>query len=166
MFRLLHADTRLGRVVRMKRTLVAVVCLSAILNVGCLDFLTGPTAPTTTPPNQLVTGQWVSISSVTTLTNTCTDFHWTITDVSGTSGSGTFTARCMGTMPVSGTAHGTLSGTTVTWSAAATGTAQSGGACQVSLTGTATFDGTQFRVPFTGTTCLGPVAGAEVLRKG
>jgi hypothetical protein len=112
-----------------------------------------------------VAGAWTSIASETTLTNTCTDFHWTITEVAGTSGSGTFTARCMGTLVVAGTAHGSLSGTTVTWAADALGTTPGGASCPVVLTGTATFDGTQFRVPYTGTTCLGPVSGAEVLRK-
>jgi hypothetical protein len=72
----------------------------------------------------------------------------------------------MATIQVAGTAHGTLSGTTVTWAADATGTGPGGAVCPVALTGTATFDGTQFRIPYTGTTCLGPVSGAEVLRKG
>lgn len=150
----------------MKGTMFIPACVAAVLSAGCLDFLTSKTSPTPAAPIQLMTGQWASISSATTLPSTCTDFHWTITEVTGTSGSGTFTAKCMGTIPVSGTAHGTLSGTTVTWSADANGTAPGGGACPISLTGTATFDGMQFRVPYTGTTCLGPVSGTEILRKG
>ena len=35
----------------------------------------------------------------------------------------------------------------------------------MALTGTATFDGTQFRIPYTGTTCLGPVRGSETLHR-
>jgi hypothetical protein len=150
----------------MTRTLLVPACLAAILSAGCLDFLTSKTSPTPTGPTVITTGAWVSISSATALTNTCTDFHWTITDVTGTSGTGTFTAKCLATIQVAGTAHGTLSGTTVTWAADATGTGPSGAACPVALAGTATFDGTQFRIPYTGTTCLGPVSGAEVLRKG
>ena len=30
---------------------------------------------------------------------------------------------------------------------------------------TATFDGAQFRIPYSGTTCLGPISGTEILRK-
>jgi hypothetical protein len=149
----------------MKRPLLIPACLAALLGAACFDFQTSKTSPTSTAPILLVTGPWASISTATTLTNTCTDFHWTITDVTGAEGTGTFTAKCMGTVQVSGTAHGTLSGTTVTWSAEATGTTPGGAACPATLTGTATFDGTQFRIPYTGTTCLGPVSGAEVLRK-
>jgi hypothetical protein len=150
----------------MKRTLCVPACLAALLSAGCQSFLTNQTSPTSTAPTQLTTGDWASISSATTLTNTCTDFHWTITDVTGTSGTGTFTAKCMGTLQVAGTARGTLADTTVAWAADATGTGPNNTDCPVTLTGTATFDGTQFRILYTGTTCLGPVSGAEILRKG
>jgi hypothetical protein len=35
----------------------------------------------------------------------------------------------------------------------------------VALAGAATLEGTQVRVTYTGTTCLGPVSGTELLRK-
>jgi hypothetical protein len=149
----------------MNARFFASVALAAALTTGCSSLFTSTTSPTTTATNQLMAGQWTSVSSTTTLANTCTDFHWTITTVTGTSGSGTFTAKCMGTLQIAGTAHGTLSGTTVTWAADATGATATGAACPVTLAGTATFDGTQFRIPYTGTTCLGPVSGTEILRK-
>ena len=149
----------------MKRALFFPACLSAIVSAGCLDFMTNKTSPTSAEAVQLTSGPWASIASATTLTNTCVDFHWTSTAVTGASGSGTFTAKCMGSVQVAGTARGTLTDTTVTWSADATGTAPGGAACPVTLNGTATFDGTQFRIPYTGTTCLGPVSGTEILRK-
>ena len=151
----------------MKRLSVFIpACLAAMLCAGCLDFLTSNTAPSSvTASTQTMTGSWASVSSATALTNTCTDFHWTITALSGATGSGAFTAKCLGNLPVTGMAQGTLSDTTVTWSATAVGTTSAGLSCPISLTGTASFDGTQFRIPFTGTTCLGPVSGTEILRK-
>ncbi len=143
------------------------ICIVIALSAGCKGLFeqsTSTPAPTTVTA-QLMNGSWASVSSTTTLANTCTDFRWTITEISGTAGSGTFTAKCMGTMVVTGMASGTLSGTTVTWTASGAGNSGATGTCAFSLSGTATFDGTQFRIPYTGTTCLGPVSGAEILRK-
>jgi hypothetical protein len=137
-----------------------------LLTAGCSNLFSfqNKTAPTETP-TALASGQWTSISSTTSLTETCTNFSWTIVEISGTSGNGSFTATCFGGMAVTGTAEGTLAGTEVTWTAEATGTTADGLVCPISLSGTATYDGTQFRIPYTGTTCLGPVSGTEILRK-
>ena len=145
------------------------VMLSAFMSAGCLDFLTHVTSPSTptTATLQGMGGSWTSVSPAPTpAPGTCTDFHWTITDFTGTTGSGTFTATCAGNVQVAGTASGTLSGTTVTWSANATGTTSGGVSCPIPLTGTATFDGTQFRIPYSGTACGAPLSGTEILRKG
>jgi len=149
----------------MKGSVFASTLLAAVLGAACSNLLHGGTSPTPTSPTQITTGQWTSVSSTTTLTNICTDFHWAITEVSGANVSGAFEAKCDGNMTVIGTAKGTVSGTTVTWTAEATGTTPTSGTCPVSLSGTATFDGTQIRIPYTGTTCLGPVSGTEILRK-
>ena len=150
----------------MKRMSVCSTALAALmaLSAGCSSMFSS-LLTTPTDPVSLTTGAWTSISSTTTLPNTCTDFHWTITEISGTRGSGTFTAKCTNNVQLSGTAQGTLTGTTVTWAASGTGTAPTGVACPFALSGTATFDGTQYRIPYSGTTCLGPVSGSEVLRK-
>lgn len=141
-------------------------CLIALLGAGCSNLFDFSRTTDPTPvPTGLSTGQWTSISSAATLPQTCTNFRWTITEITGATGSGTFTATCLGTMQVAGTARGTLSGSTVTWTAEGTGTTPGAPPCPISLSGTATFDGTQFRIPYTGTTCLGPVNGAEILRK-
>jgi hypothetical protein len=143
------------------------ITLAALLGAGCSNLLSwkSKTTPTETDPTKLAAGQWSSVSSTTSLVDTCTNFDWTIVEVTGTSGSGTFTATCMTNMQIAGTARGTLTGTEVTWTAEATGTAPGGVACPIALSGTATYDGTQFRIPYTGTTCLGPVSGTEILRK-
>ena len=148
------------------RSLVALAL--AVLASGCSNLFNFNQDTKPTPVSTgLTTGQWASISSATTLPNTCTDFRWNITEIAGSSVSGTFTAKCMGTMQIAGTAHGTLtSDTTVTWTANATGTTPGvPGTCPISLIGTATFDGTQLRIPYSGTTGLGPISGAEILRK-
>ena len=150
----------------MKSTACVAILTASLLGAGCSNlFNFGQDSPTTPTSTSLSTGQWSSISSATTLTNTCTDFKWTITEVAGASASGTFTATCLGNMHVAGTAHGTLTGTTVAWTAEATGTTPGLVTCPISLTGTAEFDGTQIRIPYSGTTCLGPISGAEILRK-
>jgi hypothetical protein len=66
---------------------------------------------------------------------------------------------------VSGTASGTLNGTTVNWAANAVASAPEIPSCNVSLTGTAELGVNSIRVPYSGTTCLGPVSGVEVLSK-
>jgi len=78
---------------------------------------------------------------------------------------GNFSATCFGVMQLSGTASGTLNSSVVTWQAS--GLANGGGItnCAISLSGTATLEGDQIRIPFTGTTCQMPVSGTEILRK-
>lgn len=150
----------------MRKTLLCLLATAAFAGAGCSNLfsLETTTTPTDTP-GALSGGQWASVSSTTTLASACTNFKWTIVDVSATSGSGTFTATCLGDMDIAGTAQGALSGTVVNWTAEATGATPDGTPCPISLTGTATYDGTQFRIPYEGTTCLGPVSGTEILRR-
>src|SRR5439155_8750 len=95
----------------IKRCFVLAV-LSAFVSAGCLDFLTHTTSPSTgTATLEGMTGSWASVSvAPTPAPGTCTNFHWSITTFSGTTGSGTFTATCAGNVPAAGTASGTLSG--------------------------------------------------------
>ncbi len=151
----------------MKQTLLlSIVGAAALVAAACSNLFSfaNKTSPTSTSPT-LSAGPWTSVASSTSLVDTCTNFHWTIADVSGATGSGTFTATCLENMQISGTAEGTIDGTNVTWTAEATGTTPDGTSCPISLNGTATFDGAQFRIPYTGTTCVGPVSGTEILRK-
>jgi hypothetical protein len=151
----------------MKKTLPLLLGAGLLLNAGCSNLFSfnNKTTPTSPDPTQITAGQWSSIASETSLVDTCTNFHWTILEVNGATSSGSFTATCVTNLQVSGTASGTLSGTEVAWTADASGTAPGAVACPVALSGTAKYDGTQFRIPFTGTTCLGDVSGTEVLRR-
>jgi hypothetical protein len=72
--------------------------------------------------------------------------------------------RCLHTLPVSGSATAALSGTSITWTATGTAMAPGNVSCAASLSGTVEISATQIRVPYTGTTCLGPVSGAEILQ--
>lgn len=113
-------------------------------------------------------GSWASVAA-SSVREACTDFHWNITDVTTTTVTGNWSARCYGEVDVEGTAVGTLEvssdGPKLNWSATAAGVVDEVGSCPVTLTGTATLEGNQIRVPYTGTTCLGPVSGTEILRK-
>ena len=88
-----------------------------------------------------------------------------MTQKTGNTASGTFGATCTGDLKVSGTASGSLSGSTVTWNAQATASAPGWPSCPIALTGTAELGVDSIRVPYSGDTCLGKVNGVEVLRK-
>jgi len=150
----------------MTRKVLVPTLVAALASGACFNPFspTQPTTPTTTGV-QALNGTWASVSSTTTLTNTCTNFRWIVTDINGNTGSGTFTATCFTNMSVSGTATGTMSGDTITWTATAIGRSPTSPDCPISLSGTAVLDNNQIRVPFTGTTCQGPVSGTEILRQ-
>ena len=157
----------------MRRALLVAVLLTAsVSSSACFEFLTDmfkPSATTTTSAQTLV-GTWGTTQSLPgssgSLADACVDFTWTVTQYSGSSGSGTFSAKCMGNVQVSGSASGTLSGTTLTWTATATGVAPNVPACAIALSGTATLESNnKIRIPYAGTTCLGPVSGTEVIQK-
>ena len=82
----------------MRRTTILALALVAAVSAGCSMFDNrddnGPTpAPTATGVQQLA-GTWASISSTTALPSTCTSFRWTVTEISGNSGSGSFELSC------------------------------------------------------------------------
>jgi hypothetical protein len=147
----------------MNRFPAMTILAAALAAGGCTNLFSNQT--TTPDPTNLSTGQWKSASPSTTLTDTCTNFSWQISTITTTNVSGSFAATCMTNVQMIGTAQGTISGDTMMWTASGTGAAPNVPSCAVTLNGTATYDGTQIRIPFTGTSCLGPVTGAEILRK-
>jgi hypothetical protein len=154
----------------MTRKVLFATLVAALMSVNCSNLLdelkntTSSSSPSTTGAQSL-NGTWASVSSVTTEQNTCTNFRWTVTDFSNSTGTGSFTATCLSNMAIAGTATGMLTGSTVTWTATAVGLSPAGDSCPISLNGTAVLDNDQIRVPFSGTTCAGAISGTEILRR-
>lgn len=143
----------------------------AVASTGCVGFehhetsAASPTSPSGTSVNGLL-GTWTSASTgIIPSPSSCTNFHWTPSQMTPNSAQGAFSATCAGGLNVSGTAHGSLSGTTITWSANATASTPEISSCAISLTGTGELSADTIRVPYSGNTCLGPVSGVEVLQR-
>ena len=149
----------------MNKRFFALTLCCAWLSTGCFEYLnTSLTKPDASI--NIMGGRWVSASSdAATLLNSCTNFVWNVTEKTATSGKGNFSATCFNVMQVTGTAQGTMSGTSITWSASGVSTGGATGTCAISLSGTATITDTQISIPFSGSTCLGPVSGTETLKK-
>jgi hypothetical protein len=146
--------------------LAAVLSVSALSVTGCIGFerkstINGPSASGT----NAFMGNWTSTNIIPS-PGACTDFKWDVTEQTGTSAKGNFSATCANELKLSGTAQGNLtSGTTLSWSAAGNATAPGLTSCAISLTGTAELLIDTIRVPYSGDTCLGKVSGIESLRK-
>jgi hypothetical protein len=148
----------------MTRRLLFACAAAALLSAACFESFNTSTSPTATV--NLFGGTWVSSNSPgTQLINSCTNFKWTVTSSTPTLAAGNFSATCFGTMQVTGSAQGVPNGSTVTWTATAVATGGGVNDCAISLSGTATLGADQITIAYTGTTCLGPVAGTEVLVK-
>jgi hypothetical protein len=144
--------------------LLAATLIAALVSPGCSDLFRTKTEPTTVSV-QMLGGTWASVSSATTTTDACTTFRWTVTSIGENTAAGTFSATCLGTLQVTGQASGVLTGQTLAWTVTATASGPGVTSCAIALSGSATFEGNQIRVPYSGTTCLGPVSGTEILRK-
>ncbi len=148
----------------MTRRLLATAFVAALLSAGCFEFMS--TSKATGPSGvQTLNGSWTSVSTNTTLHDTCTNFQWTMTDSSATEATGTFTATCFENMQVSGTIHAQLVDSTINWTATAVGVSPEFPSCPISLSGTAQFEGEYIRITYTGTTCMGTLSGSELLRR-
>src|SRR4051812_6919011 len=158
----------------MKNYALAIVTAVAMAAAGCVGFehsstATGPTSSSTAASGvSALMGTWASASSsIIPSPSTCVDFKWNPTEQTATSAKGSFSATCAGDLKVQGTASGTLTGTTIMWGAngTATGADTGGTACAITLTGTAELGTNSIRIPYSGSTCLGPVSGVEILNK-
>ena len=151
----------------MKNYLFAIVVSVALAASGCVGYesKTVTTGPSSTGVAALM-GNWVSASAnALPAPSTCTDFKWNPTEQTATSAKGSFSASCAGDLKVTGTATGTLSGTTISWAANANAATPSSPTCAILLAGTAELGVESIRIPYSGTTCLGPVSGVEILRR-
>jgi hypothetical protein len=147
---------------------ILTLCVSsaaALAAAGCLGFehKSTVTAPSSSGVAALL-GNWTS-SSIIPSPSSCTDFKWNVTEQTGNSASGSFSATCANDLKLTGTAQGTLSGSLVNWTAQGSATAAGLASCGISLSGTAELGADSIRVPYSGETCLGHVSGVELLRK-
>jgi hypothetical protein len=157
----------------MKRILTLLTCAAALAGGACgFDHAKNVLTPTPVDASSGRSGSMVGVWSSNALPtlptgNTCGNFKYSISNQSATAISGTFTGVCGGGLAISGNASGQLNGTAVamTVNGVATGTGVPN--CPFTLNGTGAIEdnGNTLRIPFSGTTCMGPVNGVEVLRK-
>jgi hypothetical protein len=150
----------------MKNAIQLALCIAvAAASTACFGFerKSSVTGPSGSGVSTLL-GNWSS-SNIIPSPSSCSDFKWNVTEQTGNTAKGTFSATCANDLKLSGSAEGTLTGSTVAWSAQGTGTAPGLPSCEIKLTGTAEIQVDSVRVPYSGTTCLGAVSGTEVLRR-
>jgi len=149
----------------MIRTAFLSAFTAAVLaSAACFDFSSKITAPSGSSAATQLVGGWTSQGS--SLQDSCTNFKWSVTQTSGNTATGTFSATCFGNVAIAGTAAGSLNNSVLTWSATATAAVTGVATCPINISGTATMaaDGT-IQIPYSGTTCLGPVSGTQTLKK-
>lgn len=151
----------------MKNDVFALVVTISVAVSGCVGYQskTTMTGPTAAGVNAMM-GNWTSATaSVIPAAAACTDFKWNVTEQTSNTAKGTFSASCAGVLKVAGTATGTLNGTAIDWAANANASAPGITSCAILLAGTAELGVDSIRVPYSGTTCLGPVSGVEILKR-
>ncbi len=156
----------------MKSTLAAALALACVLAAGCdllntnKDTSSTPTSPSTpTASLDAFAGTWQSVTASTPATG-CGNLKYTVTPVSSSSANVTFTATCASNITVTGSGSGTLSGSTINWSA--TGLVGQGGVnCPFSFSNSKATLGTDGNivVAYSGTVCGIPVSGTETVKK-
>jgi hypothetical protein len=155
------------------RTAAAAFALACTLTTGCdllskKDPASTPTSPTTPTPTTSVdafAGTWASITPSTPPTG-CGNLKYTVTPTTTSSANVTFAATCAGNITVTGSGAGTLTGSTINWSASGL-VGQGGVNCPFTFTDSkATMDASnQIVVNYTGTVCGIPVSGTETVKK-
>ncbi len=148
-----------------------------ILMVGC-EFtsesgrtLLAPSglAPSGVTISPVLLGTWNLSTATTSATGlpsaeSCTELEVTFDEQDGDVYTGTFSATCADGIVLTGTAIGTYVDGLLTVDADGLATA-SGVQCPFTLSGTARLVGDQIQIDYTGTSCLGPVSGSEVLTR-
>src|SRR3954465_15411673 len=162
----------------MKSRTAVLLLLICITATGC-DLLTGknkdadtgsssgtPTTPSGPSASlDAFAGTWSSVTASTPPTG-CGNLKYTVTPTTTSSANVSFTATCAGNIAVTGSGSGTLSGSTINWSASGL-VGQGGVNCPFSFPSskaTLGADG-QILVNYSGTVCGIPVSGTETVHK-
>jgi hypothetical protein len=146
-------------------------CVSLAASAGCdLQKNLGVTAPSATVDAGLsqaaakLLGTWNSQAAADL--GSCTNFQWVAAAQTPNDVSGQFSATCLGAVPLTGTATGTLtSPTTIVLAITAAASVPGLGPCNLTLTSNGTFDGDAIHAPYTGSSCFGPFSGTATLHK-
>ena len=150
------------------------LALACTLATGCslLDKMkndssssSSPTSPSPAVGMDTFAGTWSSLSPSTPATG-CGNVQYTVTPVSTSSATVSFAATCGGSININGGGTGSISGSTLNWTA--NGLVSQGGVnCPFTLTnGTATKDPNgNVVVQYSGTVCGIPVSGSETVKR-
>ena len=152
----------------LRLTAVIGLLLVATLASACVETRhEGPASPSEMA-KVLATGSWTSAGTAAAASlnvGSCGNAEWKITSMTDTSAAGTFKAVCGGGLTLEGNAEGKLNGMTADLKASGT-VSGAGLNCPFNLTGLAVPEGLdKVRINYSGTTCLGPVSGSEVLTR-
>ena len=149
----------------------------ALLTTACAEFESGSSSPLGpssvaavaagggTVDAQSLLGTWNAVTGQSVSGSSCTNLQWQITNQNANAIDGTFSFDCVGNIHASGTASGQINGNDVPYQVVGTGTIPGLASCPFSLSGTARIEGDALRIPYSGTTCLGPIRGEETLRR-
>jgi hypothetical protein len=97
--------------------------------------------------------------------SSCTGFSWQVTSQTSNSLAGTFSATCANGIAASGTASGQVNGGNVPYTVTGTATVPGFPSCPFAISGTGHIvDSNTLLMPYSGTTCIGPISGEETLR--
>ena len=119
----------------MKTLAQIAVCLTiAVSAAACIGYERNNTPTSPSGGSGSLVGNWTSSSLIPT-PSSCADFKWNITEQVGNTAKGSFSATCANDLKLTGTAQGTINGSTIEWSATAVGNAAGLANCQVSLKG-------------------------------
>ena len=134
-------------------------------NTTSANTTANPRSASATPASAFA-GTWGSSSIAGLPVGGCTDPKWLITEQSATAIAGTVSATCAGGATVAATLTGqTASNGTMNLAAAGTILAM-GIPCPFTLTGIASPQpNDQMKLEYSGSHCLGPVSGTEMLRR-
>jgi hypothetical protein len=148
-----------------------VLALACVAASGCdlfkkdTDGTESPTSPSAPAVSlNVFAGSWTSLTAATPATG-CGTVNYTVTPLSATSATVTFSGTCAGNIQVTGTGSGQVNGSSLDWSA--TGLVGQGGVnCPFTFTnGKAVEDPAGIKVTYSGTVCGIPVSGTEIVKK-
>jgi hypothetical protein len=144
--------------------LAAGAVMVALLAGSCAELKrAAPTGPGILAEG--TTNSWGSATSAAALApGKCGYVEGTVTSRTKTTGEGTFTEICGGSVTLHGTAKGAAFGTIIQFTGSGTASGPDGGSCPFTLAGNAVPEGLNaFRVTHSGSSCYGPFSGSDLL---